>query len=30
VRFEVNVTAASREQLALSAKLLEVSQVVTR
>lgn len=30
VRFEVNVTAASREQLVLSAKLLEVSQVVTR
>jgi YfiR/HmsC-like len=30
VRFEVNVTAASREQLALSAKLLEVSQVVNR
>lgn len=30
VRFEINVTAASREQLVLSAKLLEVSQVVTR
>jgi hypothetical protein len=30
VRFEVNVTAASREQLALSSKLLEVSQVVNR
>ena len=30
VRFEVNVTAASREQLVLSAKLLEVSQVVSR
>lgn len=30
VRFEVNVTAASREQVALSAKLLEVSQVVSR
>ena len=30
VRFEVNVTAASREQVTLSAKLLEVSQVVTR
>lgn len=28
VRFEVNVTAASREQLALSSKLLEVSHVV--
>lgn len=30
VRFEVNVTAASREQLSLSSKLLEVSQVVNR
>ena len=30
VRFEVNVTAASREQLALSSKLLEVSRVVNR
>ena len=30
VRFEVNVTAATREQLALSSKLLEVSQVVNR
>jgi hypothetical protein len=30
VRFEVNVTAASREQLALSSKLLEVSKVVNR
>lgn len=30
VRFEINVTAASREQLALSSKLLEVSQVVNR
>jgi len=30
VRFEVNVTAASREELALSSKLLEVSQVVNR
>ncbi|MGH8481828.1 MAG: YfiR family protein, partial [Nevskiaceae bacterium] len=30
VRFEVNVMAASREQLALSAKLLEVSRVVSR
>jgi hypothetical protein len=30
VRFEVNVTAASREQLTLSSKLLEVSQVVNR
>ena len=30
VRFEVNVTAASREQLSLSSKLLEVSQVVSR
>jgi hypothetical protein len=30
VRFEVNVRAASREQLALSSKLLEVSQVVNR
>ena len=30
VRFEINVTAASREQLALSSKLLEVAQVVNR
>lgn len=30
VRFEVNTTAATREQLALSSKLLEVAQVVTR
>jgi hypothetical protein len=30
VRFEVNVAAASRAQLALSSKLLEVSQVVSR
>jgi hypothetical protein len=30
VRFEVNVSAASREQLALSSKLLEVSRVVNR
>ena len=30
VRFEVNVAAASREQLSLSSKLLEVSQVVSR
>lgn len=30
VRFEVNVAAASRAQVALSSKLLEVSQVVSR
>jgi hypothetical protein len=30
VRFEINTSAASREQLALSSKLLEVAQVVTR
>lgn len=30
VRFEINVTAAAREQLALSSKLLEVSQVINR
>lgn len=30
VRFEINTTAAAREQLALSSKLLEVAQVVTR
>lgn len=30
VRFEINTTAASREQLALSSKLLEVAQVVNR
>ena len=30
VRFEVNTSAATREQLALSSKLLEVAQVVTR
>lgn len=30
VRFEVNTTAATREQLALSSKLLEVAQIVNR
>jgi hypothetical protein len=30
VRFEINTTAAAREQLALSSKLLEVAQVVSR
>lgn len=30
VRFEINITAATREQLALSSKLLEVSLVVNR
>lgn len=30
VRFEVNVSAAAREQLSVSSKLLEVSQVVNR
>jgi hypothetical protein len=30
VRFEINVSAASREHLALSSKLLEVAQVVNR
>jgi len=30
VRFEINTSAANREQLALSSKLLEVAQVVSR